>query len=99
MVLATWQVSNKQKSHGVTEQQITRYRFTTGYVAELLLNGLKRPHGLLNAYVEHFTEFRVTDAVAFVSSEGDEALPVLSQYKLDFFKLKKSVYHFPSHHR
>lgn len=68
-------------------------------MAELLLNGLKRPHGLLNAYVEHFTEFRVTDAVAFVSSEGDEGLPVLSQYKLDFFKLKKSVYHFRSHHR
>lgn len=82
-----------------TEHQTTRYRFTTGYVAELLLNGLNRPHRLLNAYVEHFTAFRITDAVSFVSSEGDEVLPVLTQYKVDFFKLKKSEYCSPSLHQ
>jgi hypothetical protein len=59
-------------------------------VAELLLDGFKRPHKLLNAYVEHFTNFKVTDAVSFVNSEGQGALPVFSQYKLDFYKLKKS---------
>ncbi|KAH9475550.1 hypothetical protein JR316_0012665 [Psilocybe cubensis] len=67
-----------------------RYRFTAGYVSELLLNGLKRPHGLLNAYVQHFANFNVTDASMFVKQEGKEALPVLSQYKLDFSKLKKN---------
>jgi hypothetical protein len=59
-------------------------------LAELLLDGFKRPHGLLNAYVEHFTNFKATDAVSLVNSEGQDALPVLSQYKLDFSKLKKS---------
>jgi len=71
----------------------TRYRFTSGYVSELILNGLRRPHGLLNAYVEHFTSFKVTDAPLFVASEGLDALPILSQYKLDFSKLKKSTSH------
>jgi len=69
----------------------TRYRFTSGYVSELILNGLRRPHGLLNTYVEHFTSFKVTDAPLFVASEGLDALPILSQYKLDFSKLKKST--------
>ncbi|KAF9482872.1 hypothetical protein BDN70DRAFT_379948 [Pholiota conissans] len=67
-----------------------RYRFTAGYVAELLLNGFKRPHGLLNAYVQHFTSFHITDAPHFVEDEGLEPLPVLSQYRLDFSKLKKN---------
>lgn len=67
-----------------------RYRFTTGYVAELLLNGFKQPHGLLNAYVQHFTNFTVTDALRFVQNEGTEALPIMSQYRLDFSKLKRS---------
>lgn len=59
-------------------------------MAELLRDGFKRPHGLLNAYVEHFSSFKVTDATSFVNSEGQGPLPVLSQYKLDFHKLKKS---------
>lgn len=67
-----------------------RHRFTAGFVAELLRNGFRRPHGLLNAYVEHFTNFNVTDAITFVEEEGTDSLPVLSQYKLDFSKLKKS---------
>ncbi|KAF8901314.1 hypothetical protein CPB84DRAFT_1777551, partial [Gymnopilus junonius] len=58
-----------------------RYRFTAGYVSELLSNGFRRPHGLLNAYVQHFTNF---------SAEGADPLPVLSQYRLDFSKLKKN---------
>ena len=69
-----------------------RYRFTAGYVAELLSNGFRRPHGLLNAYVEHFTNFSVTDASAFVKAEGTDPLPVLSQYRLDFSKLRKSAF-------
>ena len=68
-----------------------RYRFTTGYVAELLLNGFKRPHGLLNAYIQHFTNFNVTDASHLVKLEGSESLPTFSQYRLDFSKLKKSA--------
>ncbi|KDR71862.1 hypothetical protein GALMADRAFT_281689 [Galerina marginata CBS 339.88] len=67
-----------------------RYRFTAGYVSELLLNGFRRPHGLLNAYVQHFTNFSVTDASLFTSAEGVDPLPVLSQYRLDFSKLKKN---------
>ena len=69
----------------------SRHRFTAGYVSELLINGFKRPHGLLNAYVQHFTGFNVTDASTFVKAEGSDALPLLSQYKLDFSKLKKSL--------
>jgi hypothetical protein len=69
-----------------------RHRFTAGYVSELLINGFKRPHGLLNAYVQHFTGFNVTDASTFVKAEGSDALPLLSQYKLDFSKAEeKSV--------
>ncbi|TFK35170.1 hypothetical protein BDQ12DRAFT_325383 [Crucibulum laeve] len=67
-----------------------RHRFTAGFVAELLVNGFRRPHGLLNAYIQHFTHFNVTDAQNFVEAEGEEALPILSQYKLDFSKLKKN---------
>ena len=61
-------------------------------MAELLLNGFKRPHGLLNAYVQHFTDFAVTDAPQFAQNEGMEALPIMSQYRLDFSKLKRSTY-------
>lgn len=68
-----------------------RYRFTTGYVTELLLNGFKRPHGLLNAYIQHFTNFTVTDAPHLIKMEGSETLPTFSQYRLDFSKLKRST--------
>ncbi|KIM37392.1 hypothetical protein M413DRAFT_20297 [Hebeloma cylindrosporum] len=67
-----------------------RYRFTAGFVAELLVDGFKRPHGLLNAYVQHFTNFNVTDAPFFTKAEGSGPLPLLSQYRLDFSKLKKN---------
>ncbi|KAF8152550.1 hypothetical protein B0H34DRAFT_663642 [Crassisporium funariophilum] len=67
-----------------------RYRFTAGFVSELLVNGFKRPHGLLNAYVQHFTDFKLTDAPLLVKAEGSDPLPVFSQYKLDFSKLKKN---------
>lgn len=76
---------------------VCRYRFTAGYVSELLLNGFKRPHGLLNAYVQHFTNFIVTDAPSFVKNEGRDSLPVFTQYKLDFSKLKKSTFNFHSY--
>ena len=33
--------------------------------------------------------------LSFVKAEGSDALPNLSQYKLDFSKLKKSASHFP----
>ena len=72
------------------DKGVYRHRFTAGYVSELLINGFKRPHGLLNAYVQYFTGFNITDASTFVEAEGSEALPLLSQYKLDFSKLKKS---------
>lgn len=74
-----------------TQCRISRYRFTAGFVAELLVDGFKRPHGLLNAYVQHFTNFNVTDAPFFIKAEGSDPLPLLSQYRLDFSKLKKST--------
>ncbi|KAF9522898.1 hypothetical protein CPB83DRAFT_776352 [Crepidotus variabilis] len=81
-----------------------RYRFTSGYVAELVFNGLRRPHGLLNAYIQHFTHFNVTDAASFVLEEDTTPLPVLSLYKPDFEKLKKNsdmlstIHHLTSHY-
>ena len=91
MVLAAWQVSFLYLSkNGGINKWGDRHRFTAGFVAELIVNGFRRCHGLLNAYVEHFTHFSVTDAQSFVEAEGSDALPNLSQYKLDFSKLKKS---------
>ncbi|KAF8808854.1 hypothetical protein BYT27DRAFT_7285678 [Phlegmacium glaucopus] len=68
-----------------------RHRFTAGYVSDLLIDCFKRPHGLLNAYVKHFTDFEITDASMFVKAEGSDALPLLSHYKLDFSKLMKNT--------
>ncbi|EAU81607.2 hypothetical protein CC1G_02623 [Coprinopsis cinerea okayama7 len=67
-----------------------RHRFTAGYVSEAISDGFQRPHTLLNAYIRHFSEFRVTDAQAFVDAEPPLPLPVFSQLKLDFSKLKKN---------
>ncbi|KAF9446423.1 hypothetical protein P691DRAFT_627847, partial [Macrolepiota fuliginosa MF-IS2] len=67
-----------------------RHRFTAGYVVELIRNGFQRPHRLLNAYVRHFTEFSITDACGYVDAEARDSLPMFSQYKLDFSKLKKN---------
>lgn len=61
-------------------------------MSELLLNGFRQPHSLLNAYILHFSGFRVTDGQEYVDQEEQTPLPVLSQYKLDFSKLKKSGY-------
>lgn len=94
MVLVAWEVwfclFHVALNHWKLTRVFFRHRFTAGYVSELLINGFKRPHGLLNAYVQHFTGFNVTDASKFVNAEGSDALPLLSQYKLDFSKLKKS---------
>ncbi|PPR06272.1 hypothetical protein CVT24_000891 [Panaeolus cyanescens] len=67
-----------------------RYRFTAGYVSELIMNGFRRPHGLLNAYVNYFTDYTITDAAPFLKSEGSSPLPILSKYRWDFSKLKKN---------
>ena len=93
MVLVAWEVWSAFHV-ALNHWKLTsffRHRFTAGYVSELLINGFKRPHGLLNAYIQHFTGFNVTDASTFVKEEGSDALPLLSQYKLDFSKLKKSL--------
>ena len=93
MVLVAWEVWSAlfmSLESFETVEGFFRHRFTAGYVSELLINGFKRPHGLLNAYVQHFTGFNVTDASTFVEAESSDALPLLSQYKLDFSKLKKS---------
>ncbi|KAJ2918891.1 hypothetical protein MD484_g1487, partial [Candolleomyces efflorescens] len=71
-----------------------RHRFTTGYVSELLLNGFRQPHSLLNAYILHFSGFKVTDSQEYVKQEQQDNLPVLSHYRLDFSKLKKSNAHY-----
>ncbi|KAF5349975.1 hypothetical protein D9756_009205 [Leucocoprinus leucothites] len=67
-----------------------RHRFTVGYVTELICNGFQQPHRLLNAYVQHFTGFSITDADDCVESEDRDPLPSFSQYKLDFSKLQKN---------
>lgn len=59
-------------------------------MAGLLFDGFKRPHGLLNAYVEHFSSFKLTDAVGFIDSKGQDTFPVRLPNKIDFGKLKKS---------
>jgi len=69
---------------------LDRYRFTAGYVTELIRDGFRRPHRLLNAYVQHFTGFSITDAAEYVENEDEAPLPSFSQYKLDFSKLQKS---------
>ena len=53
------------------------------------MDGFRRPHTLLNAYILHFSGFRVTDGQHFVDEEHECPLPVFSQYRLDFSKLKK----------
>jgi hypothetical protein len=70
MVLVTWKVC--LLSCRLTIWKLTRvlfrHRFTAGYVSELIRNGFKRPHGLLNAYIQHFTDFNITDALIFVKA-------------------------------
>lgn len=56
----------------------------------LLQNGLRQPHRLLNAYVEHITDFSITDASKFVKGEQEWLLPEISGYRLDFSNLKES---------
>ena len=72
-----------------------RHRFTAGYVSELLIDGFKQPHALLNVYIHHFSGFSVTDGLSYIEPQ-QEPLPVLSQYKLDFSKLNKRMSPFPS---
>ncbi|KAF5378063.1 hypothetical protein D9615_007518 [Tricholomella constricta] len=67
------------------------HRFTAGYIAELLKNGFQRPHALLNAYIEYFTDFKPTDAQDFVLAEGQGPISISSRYKLDFHKLTKTT--------
>ncbi|KAF8882245.1 hypothetical protein BD779DRAFT_1612475 [Infundibulicybe gibba] len=67
-----------------------RHRFTAGFIAELLGSGFRKPHQLLNAYIEHFTQFNPTDAKAFVKAEGSGPISISSRYKLDFCKLTKN---------
>ncbi|KAG5652567.1 hypothetical protein H0H81_004576 [Sphagnurus paluster] len=68
-----------------------RHRFTAGYLAELLESGFQRPHTLLNTYIEHFTDFRPTDAQDFVRVEPSGPISISSRYKLDFHKLTKNT--------
>ncbi|XP_006457031.1 hypothetical protein AGABI2DRAFT_122905 [Agaricus bisporus var. bisporus H97] len=68
-----------------------RHRFTAGYVAELIRNGFRQPHRLLNAYVQHFTKFSISDADKYVEHEEQQDLPKLSQYRLDFSKLRENT--------
>lgn len=72
--------------------QISSHRFTAGYVAELIRNGFRQPHRLLNAYVQHFTKFSISDADKYVEHEEQQDLPKLSQYRLDFSKLRESEF-------
>ncbi len=59
---------------------------------DLIRNGFQQPHRLLNAYVQHFTGFSITDANEFVNEEEEDSLPMFSEYKLDFSKLKRSEF-------
>ena len=89
LILVAWEVSLLLSFLYLSQDNGT-HRFTAGFVAGLIVNGFGRRHGLLNTYVEYFTHLSVTDAQTFVEAEGLDALPNISQYKLDFPKLKKS---------
>ncbi|KAH6904037.1 hypothetical protein BKA70DRAFT_1299336 [Coprinopsis sp. MPI-PUGE-AT-0042] len=65
-------------------------RFTAGYLSEVIADRFRRPHSLLNAYIRHFSGFKVTDAQQFVDEEPCLPLPVFSQVKIDFSKLRKN---------
>ncbi|KAH6879719.1 hypothetical protein BKA70DRAFT_1207313 [Coprinopsis sp. MPI-PUGE-AT-0042] len=67
-----------------------RHRFTAGYLSEVIADRFRRPHSLLNAYIRHFSGFKVTDAQQFVDEEPCLPLPVFSQVKIDFSKLRKN---------
>ncbi|KAG6872270.1 hypothetical protein C0995_011369 [Termitomyces sp. Mi166 len=73
----------------IQRRYIEKHRFTAGYIAELLNNGFKSPHTLLNRYIEFFTDFRPTDAQKYVDAE-DSTVLISSRYRLDFHKLVKS---------
>jgi len=90
VVLATWQVHDLFVNLSPETSRLNRYRFTAGYVTELIRDGFRHPHRLLNAYVQHFTGFSITDAAECVENEDEAPLPSFSQYKLDFSKLQKS---------
>jgi len=90
VVLATWQVRDLFVNLFFETSRLNRYRFTAGYVTELIRDGFRQPHRLLNAYVRHFTGFSITDAAECVENEDEAPLPSFSQYKLDFSKLQKS---------
>jgi hypothetical protein len=64
-------------------------------VTELIRNDFQKPHRLLNAYIEHFTGFSITDANKYVTLEDQSGMPNFSPHRLDFSKLEKSVF-FPS---
>ena len=67
-----------------------RYRFTAGYVFELLVNGFQQPHGLLNEYIKDFSLFTVTDAPSFLRQEPPDATLAIDRPRVDFSKLIKS---------
>ena len=63
-----------------------RHRVTAGYYVSKLL--------VIMVYSTHTfntTGFNVTEASTFVEQEGSDALSLLSKYKVDFLKLKKSL--------
>lgn len=67
-------------------------------MAELIDNGFQKPHTLLNTYIEHFTDFKPTDAQKFIEAEDSAPISISSRYKLDFHKLTKSLSLNPSFH-
>ncbi|KAF8635332.1 hypothetical protein AX15_000451 [Amanita polypyramis BW_CC] len=84
-----------------------RHRFAAGYVTELLANGFRQPHRLLNAYIRQFTGFEPTDGREAAEEEELESLETLTletRYRLDFNKLAKNndmmttIHHLVTHY-
>ncbi|PFH45441.1 hypothetical protein AMATHDRAFT_159722 [Amanita thiersii Skay4041] len=67
-----------------------RHRFVEGYITELLANGFRRPHSLLNAYIKVFSGFEPTDAGRLVEAEGPVPFKIAHRYKINFKKLESS---------
>ena len=66
-----------------------------GYVTELLADGFRTPHRLLDAYIHAFTGFEPTDGRDAVEEEDAAKFVLEKRYKLDFTKLGKFGDGFP----
>ncbi|KAJ7746507.1 hypothetical protein DFH07DRAFT_776401 [Mycena maculata] len=67
-----------------------RHRFTTAFLSELLCQGFRSPHKLLNAFVKSYTGVTPTDGQQWIAQEPDDVQwsQALQLNLFDFDKLK-----------